>query len=347
MRKSDKESSARFDTLYREHCRFVQRLLARSGLSSDDVEDLAQQVWLDVSRRMGDIDLDRPMRPYLAGVVLRHLANERRRRRRRAVVLVEESETIATLSYDPTIRHEIEQAIPDPKRREAFLLHVVCGLPYAELVQHFGESDERLRHWVRDSQKRLRERDESGAALLPLPVWTRLRRWLERAWKGAKTLAPAAAAVLLLGPVPPAGVACSAPVRAASSAPVRAASSVAPVELHPDTAPEDVTEPAAAPMPAPANTKASPSQLPEGWVDMRSIRTIAQMQSAAYARRYDLVLELASQHEQQFPREQVRERLFERVRALCALGREAEARKIIAEHPQHDVLARACDPDRR
>src|SRR5262249_14850931 len=149
-------------------------------------------------------------------------------------------------------------------------------------------------------------------------------------------------AAVLLGPTPPEGETCSAPMRTASS--------VAPVELHPDPPPEEAIERAAVPTPTAApmaaapvmRSKARPPQLVMANPD--SLRLIARMPAAAAAGGFALVLELASEHEKQFPREQVRERLGQRISALCALGREAEAHKIIAAHPEHSVLARACGP---
>ena len=66
------------------------------------------------------------------------------------------------------------------------------------------------------------------------------------------------------------------------------------------------------------------------------------MQAAAAAGNFALVLELTAEHEQRFPREQIRERLAQRVAALCALGRRSEAQALLAQHAGQTALARAC-----
>jgi RNA polymerase sigma-70 factor (ECF subfamily) len=52
------------------------------GVRDPDVEDLAHEVFLILSRKWQDYDPSRPLRPYLFGIVFRVAAQHRRRRQR-------------------------------------------------------------------------------------------------------------------------------------------------------------------------------------------------------------------------------------------------------------------------
>lgn len=72
-----------FVTIYRAHFRYVWRLLARLGVREADLEDVAQELFLTVNRRLSDFDPSREIRPWLAGFAYRMAAAERRRARHR------------------------------------------------------------------------------------------------------------------------------------------------------------------------------------------------------------------------------------------------------------------------
>ncbi|MEM7159925.1 MAG: RNA polymerase sigma factor [Myxococcota bacterium] len=69
--------------LYEEHFSFVWRSLIRLGLSSSSAEDVAQDVFLVVRRRLPDYDPAFPMRAWLFGIS-RRVAKDHRRSAQRA-----------------------------------------------------------------------------------------------------------------------------------------------------------------------------------------------------------------------------------------------------------------------
>lgn len=58
---------------------FVSRTLRRLGAKPGEVEDLLQEVFLIVCRRRADYDPSRPLRPWIAGIVLKVVQESRRR----------------------------------------------------------------------------------------------------------------------------------------------------------------------------------------------------------------------------------------------------------------------------
>lgn len=69
--------------VYEEHFPYVWRALIRLGLSTAAAEDVAQDVFLVVRRRLPDYDPGFPMRAWLFGI-LRRVAKDHRRGARRA-----------------------------------------------------------------------------------------------------------------------------------------------------------------------------------------------------------------------------------------------------------------------
>jgi len=58
---------------------YLCRSLARLGVRDADIEDLAHEVFLVLSRKWEDYDPSRPLRPYLFGIVFRVASQHRRR----------------------------------------------------------------------------------------------------------------------------------------------------------------------------------------------------------------------------------------------------------------------------
>jgi RNA polymerase sigma-70 factor (ECF subfamily) len=71
---------------------YVFSTLRRLGASSSELEDLAHEVFLVLYRNWPDVDLSRPLRPYLFGIAFRIVAAHRRRRSREVCLVVPEPE---------------------------------------------------------------------------------------------------------------------------------------------------------------------------------------------------------------------------------------------------------------
>jgi RNA polymerase sigma-70 factor (ECF subfamily) len=68
-------------TIYREHGRFVWLSLQRLGIHPSDLDDIAQDVFMIVHRRLDTFDRRARVSTWLFGICMRVAANYRRRRR--------------------------------------------------------------------------------------------------------------------------------------------------------------------------------------------------------------------------------------------------------------------------
>jgi RNA polymerase sigma-70 factor, ECF subfamily len=68
-------------TIYREHGQFIWLSLQRLGVRVPDLDDLAQDVFMVVHRKLSHLETRASIRPWLFGICMRIAANYRRRRR--------------------------------------------------------------------------------------------------------------------------------------------------------------------------------------------------------------------------------------------------------------------------
>ena len=68
-----------FLEVYRHNCAFVWRSLRRLGVREADVEDVCQEVFVVVHRRLADYDGSSSVRTWLFGIAMRMAAGHRRR----------------------------------------------------------------------------------------------------------------------------------------------------------------------------------------------------------------------------------------------------------------------------
>ena len=68
-------------TIFRDHGQFIWLSLQRFGVRLPDLDDLAQDVFMVVHRKVSRLDPRGPIRPWLFGFCMRVAANYRRRRR--------------------------------------------------------------------------------------------------------------------------------------------------------------------------------------------------------------------------------------------------------------------------
>jgi len=131
--------------VYRDHFDFVWRSLLRSGFSPAEAEDLAQDVFLVVHRRLPDFDSSRPLRPWLFGI-LRRVASDRRRssgRSDRRLRLLPDTtpgltpEQQAQRAEAAAIVEAFLHSLDEP-RREVFILSELEGFSGTEIAESLG-----------------------------------------------------------------------------------------------------------------------------------------------------------------------------------------------------------------
>jgi RNA polymerase sigma-70 factor (ECF subfamily) len=137
---------ADFDALYREHFRFAWRSVRRLGFEGSAIDDVLQDVFLVVHRRLDDFEGRSSAKTWLYGIIRRVVADHRRTLRRKpahdadgsgpdvdAMVDVEQGpEASAEQAERVRLLHRILGELDDDKR-EVFVLSELEGLTLAEI----------------------------------------------------------------------------------------------------------------------------------------------------------------------------------------------------------------------
>jgi RNA polymerase sigma-70 factor, ECF subfamily len=137
-----------FETVYREHFTFVWRMARHFGAPSTLLEDVAQDVFIAVSRKLSSYDGRVSVRSWLCGFVRRVVADHRRRRMRKESKLqpgteANEIEQVEDGQPTPMAAAENAQAFArldailqtlSAEKREAFVLSEVEGFTAVEIA---------------------------------------------------------------------------------------------------------------------------------------------------------------------------------------------------------------------
>jgi RNA polymerase sigma-70 factor, ECF subfamily len=125
---------------------YVWDSLRRLGVHPSDREDVAQEVFLRVYRRLDDFDAARPSRPWLFAFVCRCVSDWRRLAWRRVEWLEDYPEPIGSepMADDELARAQdralVEAAIQRValERRPVFILHEIEECPMREIAELLG-----------------------------------------------------------------------------------------------------------------------------------------------------------------------------------------------------------------
>jgi RNA polymerase sigma-70 factor (ECF subfamily) len=141
---------ADFETIYREHFRFVWRTVRRLGIEGAQVDDVVQEVFVVVHRRLGDFEGRSTAKTWLYGIVRRVIADHRRTLRRKPLDTAPDGEGIdaasapeegpeASAEQAERVRllHQLLSQLDDAKR-EVFILAELEGLTLAEIAEALG-----------------------------------------------------------------------------------------------------------------------------------------------------------------------------------------------------------------
>jgi RNA polymerase sigma-70 factor, ECF subfamily len=135
-----------FREVFAENAPYVWRALRSLGVAEGDAEDVSQEVFLVVHRRLDDYDPRYALRTWLYGICLRAAAAYRRRphvRREQAVAEVPDAACDAAQHEAlerARLRAELDAALAglDDDKRAAYVLHELEGLPVAEVARAMG-----------------------------------------------------------------------------------------------------------------------------------------------------------------------------------------------------------------
>ena len=128
--------------LFREHHRFVWRMLAHLGVQAADQEDALQEVFVVVHRRLQDYRDEDKARAWLYAICVRVARGFRRSLLRRRIQLVGDAPEGAREAQQPEqvanqealrLAQRLLDALPE-KQRTVFLLYEVEQMPMSEVA---------------------------------------------------------------------------------------------------------------------------------------------------------------------------------------------------------------------
>lgn len=137
-----------FDTIYRDNASFLWFALRRLGVPENAIEDVVQEVFLTIHRRIGSFEGRSTLRSWLYGIAVRVARSYHRRASVRRLFfgeLAEGEEPIDPSSGVESVEREEALALVDAllealprKRREVFVLIEIEGLTAKEVAPIVG-----------------------------------------------------------------------------------------------------------------------------------------------------------------------------------------------------------------
>jgi RNA polymerase sigma-70 factor (ECF subfamily) len=134
-----------FAEIFREHARYLWRALLGLGVRPSDVEDVCQEVFLVVHRRLPEFE-GAAVRSWLYAICLRVASEYRRSARVRREVTVDELPEAHAPARQLDAVHTRELSVRllaaldrlDEEKREAFVLFEIQELPLREVAEALG-----------------------------------------------------------------------------------------------------------------------------------------------------------------------------------------------------------------
>ncbi|WP_224247869.1 RNA polymerase sigma factor [Hyalangium gracile] len=135
-----------FQQVYAEHAPFVWRSLRRLGVREADLEDVCQEVFVVVHRRLADFDGSSALRTWLFGICLRGASDYRRRAhiRRETTVSTMPEDALPPEQVEVVARRQARAQLDriletlDEDKRAVFVLFELEQWPMNEVAQAVG-----------------------------------------------------------------------------------------------------------------------------------------------------------------------------------------------------------------
>ena len=168
-----------FDAIYASHFGFLHRAARGFGVSASAVEDVLQDVFLVVHRRLPELRPGGSVRAWVLRILINVVREQRRTYRRKGghASLSDEGSVVDEVARSPHERVEMAQAAEllesildgmEEERREVFVLAEIEGVPVQEIAEATGANPN-----TTHSRLRLARKDYEAAV-------TRLRARLGR-----------------------------------------------------------------------------------------------------------------------------------------------------------------------
>lgn len=156
------EPEARLRALFDEHHDFVWRSARRLGIGLDDVDDVVQETFIVVGRRLAEFEGRSSLRTWLFGIVMRVAHTHRRsrdRRHRKAEALAQTAQE----GFDPYAQTDavdlLQRAIGslDEERAVVFILTDLEGLTANEIAAELGVNINTIYSRIRAARKQVED----------------------------------------------------------------------------------------------------------------------------------------------------------------------------------------------
>lgn len=155
-----------FRALFRAHAPFVWRVLRRLGVSEADVEDVAQEAFLVVHRRLSEFEGRSQLRTWIYGICVRVASDHRRRAHVRRELATDRPPERSGSAPQP---RELEQrqaralldaalAELDDDKRAVFVLYEIEELPMKEVADALACPLQTAYSRLHAARRELRER---------------------------------------------------------------------------------------------------------------------------------------------------------------------------------------------
>ena len=151
--RSSVQTRARFEDVYEEHFEFVFRSARRLGVESETIDDVVQETFLVVHRRLADFAGRSSVKTWLFGILRHVVADHRRTLRRRThdaahgdPVSVESIGSDAEDPHEEAARAEAMRALYelldalDDEKREVFILAELEQMTTPEIAEAIGQN---------------------------------------------------------------------------------------------------------------------------------------------------------------------------------------------------------------
>jgi RNA polymerase sigma-70 factor (ECF subfamily) len=141
------EERLEFDAIYREHFAFVWRSARRLGVREASLDDVVQEVFVVVHRRLSSFEGRSSLKTWLFGVTLRVVRDHRRSARRREDVADVDPDALRAEEGGPSEQAEKAEAVRalhaildemDDERREVFVMAELEQLSMPEVAGALG-----------------------------------------------------------------------------------------------------------------------------------------------------------------------------------------------------------------
>lgn len=178
----DKLDRADFPALFREHAPFVWRVVRRYGVAQSDLEDVCQDVFMVVHRRLSEFEGRSSLRTWLYEIARRTALAQRRRRGQQPSSPLDDVDALDAGQPLPADQLEQREALRwlwrclatlDDDKREAFVLYELEDMTLAEVAAAVGAPLNTVHYRIqvaRDALKQHAERADAGMRLTGAPA---------------------------------------------------------------------------------------------------------------------------------------------------------------------------------